>query len=117
MPGMTRVCLSAASVIVLMAMPGAISMNSAAWFSSGKKPDATVCKKAASCGCSTSMKVKVRSSMRAANVSQKGRCAASVSTVEVVGVIVGQPDAYVSPDVGSGTLVVAWQLSVVVAPV
>ena len=46
MPGMTRVCLSAASVMVLMAMPGAISMNSAACLSSGRKPEATVCRNA-----------------------------------------------------------------------
>src|ERR1044071_4702579 len=66
MPGRHVVVLSAASVSWLIAMPGAISMNAAASFSSGMKPAHTVCKKPVSCGCSESMTVSARSSISAA---------------------------------------------------
>src|ERR1043165_1113677 len=65
MPGRTVVALSAASVNWLIAMPGAISMNAAASFSSGMKPAQTVCRNPVSCGCSESRMVSARSSISA----------------------------------------------------
>src|SRR5262249_9427068 len=62
-PGCTVVALSAASVSWLMAIPGAISMNSAACPSSGMNPCDTVCRNPVSCGCRMSRYVNVRSSI------------------------------------------------------
>src|SRR5262245_37262858 len=62
-PGRHVVALSAASVSWLIAMPGAISMNSAASSSSGMNPEHTVCRKPVSCGCSESRTVSARSSI------------------------------------------------------
>ena len=56
MPGRTWVALSAMSVKRLISMPGEISTYSEASPASGRKPWATVPRKAAYCGCKLSRK-------------------------------------------------------------
>ena len=55
MSGVTRVDLRATSVTWLMAMPGEISTNKAAWPAMGRNPRATVARNEANCGCRLSM--------------------------------------------------------------
>ena len=56
MPGRTLAALTATSVIRLISMPGAISIQSEASPGSGRKPCATVPRNAAYCVCNESRK-------------------------------------------------------------